>query len=235
MVIGRSFDCDVQLADATVSRVHARLHFVDGRFHLENCSSSGATIVGGRRLAPDERVDLDTAAPSFQIGRVLLGLEMSEDATANYSEVLDERTVQSAKSETTPFLSLRWESGAVHIRCKGQFMNLYPTSAKLLAALCSACPNPVPSFELQDAIGETASIEQQVSYIRKAFERLLESGTLSTRELCQHIARHNANLNRDELSTESVRQLLRRFIAARRGFGYMLLLSGDEVAFDGVE
>lgn len=46
--IGRNRDCDIVIADTSVSRVHAELvETDDGRFYLTDCGSKYGTFVGG--------------------------------------------------------------------------------------------------------------------------------------------------------------------------------------------
>lgn len=48
--IGRNRDCDIVIADTSVSRVHAELvETDDGRFYLTDCGSKYGTFVGGDR------------------------------------------------------------------------------------------------------------------------------------------------------------------------------------------
>ena len=48
--IGRAPDCDIVLTDDTVSRVHAELLMLDGRWNLRDTNSTNGTWVNGRRL-----------------------------------------------------------------------------------------------------------------------------------------------------------------------------------------
>ncbi len=50
LVIGRSKDCDVPLADGNVSRRHAELGRSDGGFVLRDLDSTNGTLVNGRRV-----------------------------------------------------------------------------------------------------------------------------------------------------------------------------------------
>jgi hypothetical protein len=50
LVIGRDDVCDIPLADAGVSRRHARLHFRDGAWIVEDLGSLNGTAVNGVRV-----------------------------------------------------------------------------------------------------------------------------------------------------------------------------------------
>ena len=49
-VIGRSDSSDIQLSDASVSRVHCRIHVNDTQTRLEDAGSSGGTFVAGQKI-----------------------------------------------------------------------------------------------------------------------------------------------------------------------------------------
>lgn len=67
LLVGRHPDCDVVLDDLTVSRRHARLHFRDGHWVLQDLESTNGTLVNGHgavrcRLLPGDRLMLGDAA-----------------------------------------------------------------------------------------------------------------------------------------------------------------------------
>jgi len=63
LVVGRGEDCDLRLADPSVSRVHARIALVNGRVYLEDAGSRWGTRVNGvatesRELSPGDCVEV---------------------------------------------------------------------------------------------------------------------------------------------------------------------------------
>ena len=54
LIIGRSSSCEIVLGDDTVSRRHAQLRFVDGRWLLRDLGSSNGTYVNGRLVTEAE-------------------------------------------------------------------------------------------------------------------------------------------------------------------------------------
>jgi hypothetical protein len=54
LVIGRSSECQLVLADDTVSRRHAKLYVEDGRWLLRDLESSNGTWLNGRRIVEAE-------------------------------------------------------------------------------------------------------------------------------------------------------------------------------------
>jgi len=60
LTIGRSDDCDIILSDRHVSRHHARISWIDGRYFVEDLGSKNGTYVNGREVtAPQVLEDGD--------------------------------------------------------------------------------------------------------------------------------------------------------------------------------
>lgn len=55
-IVGRSADCDWQIDDGSVSRRHARFHFRNGAWHVEDLGSRHGLILSGRAVAPGASV-----------------------------------------------------------------------------------------------------------------------------------------------------------------------------------
>lgn len=58
-VLGRALDCHVHIRDLTVSRRHARISAVDGRYMLEDLGSGNGTYVNGRAVTRHQLRDQD--------------------------------------------------------------------------------------------------------------------------------------------------------------------------------
>lgn len=58
-VLGRALDCHVHIRDLTVSRRHARISSVDGRYILEDLGSGNGTFVNGRAVTRHQLRDQD--------------------------------------------------------------------------------------------------------------------------------------------------------------------------------
>ncbi|NKQ33988.1 MAG: protein kinase [Chloroflexi bacterium] len=56
LIIGRRSANDITLEDLSVSRRHAELRRVDGRWQVRDLGSSGGTLVDGRKLSPQQPV-----------------------------------------------------------------------------------------------------------------------------------------------------------------------------------
>ena len=71
LLIGRGSSCDVQLADRSVSREHARLRYAQGAWYIQDQDSAAGTFVNGQqvtatRLELGDRVELGDTAIKFQ-------------------------------------------------------------------------------------------------------------------------------------------------------------------------
>jgi hypothetical protein len=66
-LVGRHDACDVRVDDARVSSEHASLHWLGDRWELRDLGSRNGTSVGGKRLAPGERVLLPEGG-AFALG-----------------------------------------------------------------------------------------------------------------------------------------------------------------------
>lgn len=71
-VIGRGGDADIRIDDGTVSRHHCRLTFANGRWMIEDLSSSNGTFRGVRRVKKSVRL---RSGQRFRIGQVSLALD----------------------------------------------------------------------------------------------------------------------------------------------------------------
>ena len=54
LLVGRHRDCDVVLADPTVSRQHARLVFRASRWIIQDLQSTNGTVLNGNRIGRSE-------------------------------------------------------------------------------------------------------------------------------------------------------------------------------------
>jgi pSer/pThr/pTyr-binding forkhead associated (FHA) protein len=75
-VIGRGEEATIRIDDAAVSRVHARLSLLQGRYFVEDASSANGILVAGRRvrskaLDPGDVIDLGRVHLYFTLGALL--------------------------------------------------------------------------------------------------------------------------------------------------------------------
>lgn len=78
--IGRMTDCDIVLNHPTVSRLHAGINEVAGRFYIVNLSGSNATTLNGR-VVPFDEADALASGDVIQIGPFALHVEIPAKRT----------------------------------------------------------------------------------------------------------------------------------------------------------
>src|SRR4051812_9508754 len=76
--IGRLAECDVVLNHPTVSRLHAGINEVGGRFYIVNLSGSNATTLNGR-VVPFDEADALANGDTMQIGPFFLYVEQAAE------------------------------------------------------------------------------------------------------------------------------------------------------------
>ena len=234
ILLGRDAEADVRLNDRTVSRQHAVLLNEGGELRLENVSARGATFVERRRIAFGETVRLDASQANVQLGGVLLRVRSNAETTA-FQEAMSfdestELTEDGAPSE--PLLRIVWDAGRCHVRLAGKMLAIYPAAARVLAALCATPGEPVHRFDLEEALDDGGSLEQQVSLLRRLLADEVEAGTLPLDVLRAHVRKHLSGAQASGLEAMDAREVLRRFIGARRGYGYVLCLDPSQVVVD---
>lgn len=78
--IGRSPECDIVLNHPTVSRLHAGINEVGGRFYIVNISGSNATTLNSRTI-PFDAADALANGDVIQIGPFFLQIEQASERT----------------------------------------------------------------------------------------------------------------------------------------------------------
>lgn len=245
VVIGRDASADVRLNDRTVSRQHVAIVDEGLRLCLENLSERGATFVNRERIAHGQQVRFEPDDVHLQVGGVLLRVRSTAETTAFQSAMsvddvdgvdapLAPAADASSPAITPPgaFLDLTWDAGHCHVRMDGRMLSAYPATAAVLAALCATPGEPVHRFDLEEALGDGGNLEQQVSLIRRQFADQIDAGVLSADRIRGFVRTHSTGPHLARLDEMDTRELLRHFIAARRGYGYVLCLGDDDVRID---
>ena len=95
--IGRTPENDLEFDDPSLSRRHAVIEDVEGRFMLSDCGSSNGTFVNGRQiLAPTELADWDVLTFGG-IGDVLVRIQQRSDPVEQ--KLIDSPTAQAIPSQ----------------------------------------------------------------------------------------------------------------------------------------
>ena len=235
LLIGRDARADVRLNDRTVSRQHARLEADGNALRVVNLSKGGTTMVNRARVAPGEAASFSADEAHIQVGGVLLRVTNSMETTAfdaalSMSEGIDAPEVSGEHARPEPLLSLAWDAGHCHVRLRGRLLSPYPATAAVLAALCETPGEPVHRFDLEEALGEGGNLEQQVSLIRRMFADEIEGGTLSLDVLRRRVRAHSTGPHLAKLDAMDTREVLRYFVASKRGYGYVICLGTSDVA-----
>ena len=229
VIIGRDPRCDIHINDATVSRRHIQIRQTQQGPLLESLSKRPNTFLDKTALAAGDTTTLSGSQHYLQLGQILFRLDV-DGSTEPVHEVLEQpREVSNAAASPLPLLSVKWSHNSCHIRCKGKLFNLFPVSARVLGTLLESPSTPVHIEEIRAIIGDGPQIEQQMTYIRQAFERLVDVNLITHDELRHQIRTNTVGAHLKRLDSMNTKQLLRYFISAKRGYGYTINLQPELV------
>jgi len=235
-IIGRDSRSDICLNDPGVSHRHLILNHTFGVPILENLSDNITPVLESSPLQPGDKRALDRGSDTrLQLGDVLLNLQYKvplQDAVSITKTGFQSLGGPNLNAER-PFLGIEWEHDRCHVRCKGRLVDLFPISARVLGLLCETPGAPVHKSEIRKLIGPAPQLEQQVTYIRRAFGNLVKSGMITESELRHFIGLSSASPHLAALETMPVATLLRYFIAAKRGFGYVIHIDQAHITTSG--
>jgi len=230
-VIGRDPRCDVYLNDTSIGRRHALIRQTRKGVFFETLSRQHHSFVDRKPVRVGDVYPLRESRHSIQMGQVLLRLELNDSSSA-VEEILqshvDSPTVD--PKVVDPFMSVHWNRNVCHVRVKGRLFDLFPVAGQILGKLCSTPGVPVHNDDIRSFIGPSSQIEQQITYIRKALEKLVELNIVSEDELKTYIRSNTCGGNLKKLDTMSVPQLLRCFISSKRGYGYTINIDPSLIA-----
>ena len=235
IVLGRAAEAAVRLDDATVSRQHAELTLGQAGIRVRVLSERGSTFVGGEVVPAGDCVESADDMLQIQLGRILLRVDVSRSpTTVSCPEPMAplETVSRVSNAVPVPFFSFRWDCGRCHVQCCGVPVETYPATARVLAAIAGGRGAPVSHADIQEFVGETTSIDQQVSYLRRDLRNWVEQGIVPVELLRQRVAEHSPALGAETLEAWELRELIRRFLSSRRGYGYQISLRPGDVVFD---
>ncbi len=222
-IIGRDPLSDIQLDDPTVSRRHLSVRRDGTMSTIHNLSSKSTSYLNSVPLFPGESTSFSDSNLRIQLGRAIIRLERVPDLGLAGPVMTDEAATQPfTHAALDPMLSVVWEHDHCHIRCHGRLMDLFPTSARILGLLCETPAEPVHKSELRKLVGPAPQLEQQITYIRRAFASMIDAGVLTVEEIRKQVRENSVGAHLKRLDTMDVPSLLRWFVCAKRGFGYVL-------------
>ena len=116
VTLGRARECDIQIIDPSVSRIHSRLH-LGPTVVIEDMGSANGTRVRGEVLAEGQRVELP-AGESVELGSAIIMLQRRPMATREwriwahgyFEGRLEDECARAARSNST-FALLRLRAG----------------------------------------------------------------------------------------------------------------------------
>lgn len=229
VVLGRSLDAGVRLADRTVSREHALLDVQGGRLRLVPLSDTGKVWVDNRALTPGEGMFLEANDTYVQLGGVLLRIDASVP-TEPFQQTL------AAPTLCESLLHFEIAQEAVVITLGGKLVPLHRGPAFILAALAATSNVIVNEAELllvgggQHDRALERNLNQLITYARTALAKSLDSDPLVAARVID--AMRTAALEAGDsglLSSVSApglsgRDVARHLIRNQRNFGYVLRL-----------
>lgn len=227
-LVGRSADNDLVLADATVSRVHARLARSDSGWRIENLSQGNGVFVERREVPPGHIADVPPGACSVQIGGLLFACETLE-GTRPVTEALDPGLSQLRPLPPLARLRVSRDGDAATVHVNDRLVTIKPLASLVLHALAERPGDVVHEWDLLERIDRDAHLPQAVSEIRRAFRRLADAGVLSEDDVRAWIQSTAAG---DTPKTVSGAALYRQLVVARRGHGYALLVPASALVVE---
>ena len=166
LTIGRAEDCDIILPDRLVSRHHARVYWLDGRYYVEDLGSKNGTHVNGQEVTqPRQLEDGDEIQIALRFKLAFV------DAGATAPLTLDEATEP----------GLRLDTATRQVFVRGREINppLSVAQYRLLELLTRAQGSVVTREEVVRAVWPEA-VEEGVSeqaidaLVRRLRERIAE-------------------------------------------------------------
>jgi hypothetical protein len=252
-IAGRSTDCDVVFKDRTVSRIHIRIDRSPERLSITNLSQKSPTIVDGSTLSPGERFESSYRNFRVILGTVQLKLEcdeefinedpdFSEEMTldtdiALVNETLDLPEIRSvaaaqdrkhARDEGPAFIQVVESRAACTISIRGQWLDLPRMTGLALGCLCKNAGVPVAEEVIERAADSESMVTKHVSLARSAIREMIERGSLDVEEIYRQM-RAFPDFRDEDIEAWDLNTLMRKFIASRRGFGYILYTRPEDV------
>jgi hypothetical protein len=229
--IGRSAPADIQLDDATVSRTHVRVERGPDGLLLHNVSENNGLFIDRIPVEPGEAGTLPWLGGRVQIGGVLLEAAHVE-ATRPVAEPMSLSGAVAPRATEEPFFVITMDGDACAVRCAGRHFDVWPHAAKALLALCRTPARVVHEWDIQDQVGQRCNVAQLMSSVRRGLLSLVEEGAISEGQIRSFIALTASGEPVRAARELSGAALMRRFVIARRGHGYAILLPESAIAIE---
>jgi hypothetical protein len=220
---------------------------------ITNLSQKSPTIVDGSTLGPGERFESSYRNFRIILGTVQLKLEcdeefinedpdFSEEMTldtdvALVNETLDLPEIRSvaaakgrkdARDEGPAFIQVVESRAACTISIRGQWLDLPRMTGLALGCLCKNAGVPVAEEVIERAADSESMVTKHVSLARSAIREMIERGSLDVEEIYRQM-RAFPDFRDEDIEAWDLNTLMRKFIASRRGFGYILYTRPEDV------
>lgn len=186
-LIGRGTHCCVQIADASVAFVHAKIVFHGHVWHLVDCGSSEGTLVNGTKvdsweLIPGDKIQIGSSEFMFLDSQHPTGFHQV-DASADFSDLIgqSESMLQLKKviariAKASGCILIRGESGTgKELVARAIHRNSLRFSKPMLSVNCAAIPEDLMDSQLFGHIkgAFTGADHDHIGYFQQA-----DKGTL---------------------------------------------------------
>lgn len=235
VVIGRGRDCDIVLADPSVSSTHVVLEASPEGFFLNNQTRNGTTFVNQKEVAKAASVEVRERVSWLQVGRALLKVVLVAD-TIPVSKALPVPMSSAADADGPAFLSVKLSARAPRVRLKGKPVSLFPSAARALGRLAATPGEVVDQDDLLTAMDEDfadraggLNLNQTITYVRRLFIEALDGGDVEAHELRQYIESCPGYSGEPLPVDIASKALCRELVANVRGVGYVLMLPASAV------
>lgn len=240
IVMGRSLDAGVWLADSTVSREHALLDVVDGQLMLHALSTSSKVWVNNELLPSGERIAFEANDTYVQLGGVLLRLNASVPTEPFQTPLAAPMPREDLTRDALVHIDIAQD--AVVITLGGKLVQLHRGPAFVVAALAKTANSIANEADLLLVDGTAPdraldrNLNQMITYARNALAKTLNSDP-ALRERVILAMREAAEAAGDEQVLRAIddpalpnRDLTRFLVKNQRSFGYVLRLLPSDVA-----
>ncbi|MGD8539156.1 MAG: FHA domain-containing protein [Candidatus Aminicenantes bacterium] len=198
--IGRDEECEIQVRDSSVSRIHAEVYFSEGRWWIRDLNSANGTLVDGKKidrlpLVRSTRIELGAEGPmlDFEInevtGSITIPAKKDPSVTQYVKQYFSDSSGKDAGEHT---MYLRKAFARVQKKQRGKYFIIIGATAILL--LIAATVVVVQHTKLQkqeqyaiDLFYEMKSLELEIAKLKER---------VNVRESVSRLAKMNENYDR---------------------------------------
>jgi len=222
--LGRDPAVTILLGDQSVSRRHVRVHGGPRGLEVENVTRNNGLFLDGDAVAPGTRRLLDGVA-RIQIGGLLFEVH-ADAATRPVNEPL---TLGVAPSPAGPLFRIVTDGDACTVQLRGHHLDVSANAARALRAMARTPGQVVHEWDIQTEVGSRYNVAQLMSSIRRALKGAIAQKQLHEDEVRAHLEAVRVGTDLESVATLAGAALLRRYVWARRGHGYIWMVPAGAV------